>query len=110
MQHLTWQESASLGLKVVTSFSYFPLRIATYLGFTSAAIVSIWIAVLLFNYLRHGFPVEVSPSIMVTISFFTSVQLICIGATGEPMGRTYREVQARSLYIVDHDSSDARVD
>jgi glycosyltransferase involved in cell wall biosynthesis len=84
----------------ITGFSYFPLQIATYLGFF-AAIISV-IAIPLVALLRltgyHFF--EGQTTTLISVLFLGGVQLISLGILGEYIGRIYDEVKGRPLYIV----------
>lgn len=85
----------------VTSFSYFPLQLATYLGFTIAGLSAL--AILLVIYLRAftgAEPLKGQATTLVVLLFIGSIQLISLGIIGEYLGRIYNEVQGRPLYLV----------
>lgn len=102
----TLGRSFRLAFNVITSFSYVPLRLASYLGFLAAAAALALIVFLVAKKLMYGISVEGWVSTMVCIAFFGGVQLVCLGIIGEYIGRTYREVQQRPLYVVDEQKSD----
>lgn len=84
----------------ITSFSVLPLKIATYTGvaislaaFSSA--LAFAIRTLLFGTDVPGFP-----SLIVSVMFFSGIQLIFLGVIGEYVGRIFAEVKRRPLYIV----------
>lgn len=84
----------------ITGFSYFPLQLATYLGFMIAAISAVSIGLVI--YLRaftDAEPLEGQATTLVVVLFLGSVQLISLGIIGEYLGRTYNEVKRRPLYI-----------
>lgn len=88
-------------MNAITSFSYVPLQMATYLGFTIAliaglAIVTV-IAVRLFG---PTTPLLGQATTLVAVLFLGGVQLICLGIIGEYLGRIYDEVKGRPLYLV----------
>ncbi len=86
----------------VTSFSYFPLRIATYLGFIIAVISSLAIlTVVLLRLFGPDTPLLGQATTLVAVLFLGSVQLISLGIIGEYLGRIYDEVRGRPLYLVD---------
>lgn len=101
-----WRRSMRLGFNVLTSFSYFPLRLASYAGFAAAIGSLVFILVLIVKKHIYGIPVEGWTSLMVVVCLFGGLQLLCIGIIGEYLGRTYREVQARPLYVIDEVASD----
>lgn len=86
----------------VTSFSYFPLRIATYLGFAMAALSGLAIlTVILLRLFGPQSPLSGQATTLVSVLFLGGVQLISLGIIGEYLGRVYDEVKARPLYLVD---------
>jgi len=83
----------------ITSFSFFPLRLATWTGFAVSALAFIYIAVvILLKALGINWPGYTS--IMASILFIGGVQLIMIGILGEYLGRVFDEVKKRPLYLV----------
>jgi glycosyltransferase involved in cell wall biosynthesis len=87
----------------VTSFSYFPLQLATYLGFFVGLLsaLAILVVVYLRIFSRAGtVPLEGQATTLVMVLFLGSVQLISLGIIGEYLGRIYNEVKGRPLYIV----------
>lgn len=84
----------------VTSFSYFPLQMAMYLGFVSAglSIIAIPIVVILRMVGLHAFVGQATT--LIAVLFLGGVQLISLGILGEYIGRLYDEAKGRPLYIV----------
>ncbi len=88
----------------ITSFSYLPLQLATYLGFLVAAISMIFLLVVFV--MRLSNPTAAEPafygqaSTLASVLFLGAVQLISLGIIGEYVGRIYDEVKGRPLYIV----------
>jgi dolichol-phosphate mannosyltransferase len=89
-------------IDAITSFSYFPLQMATFLGFVIAAISLIAILVVI-GLRLFGPTQELSgqATTLVTVLFLGGVQLISLGIIGEYLGRIYDEVKGRPLYVVD---------
>ncbi|HZM24209.1 MAG TPA: glycosyltransferase family 2 protein [Anaerolineales bacterium] len=89
-----------LAINAVTSFSYFPLQVATFFGFASAGIAII--AILPVAYLRitgsQAFFGQATT--LIAVLFLGGVQLISLGILGEYIGRLYDEAKGRPLYIV----------
>ncbi len=89
-----------LASNAVTGFSYFPLQMATYLGFTSAGLSLIAILVALIMRLSGAQPIFDQGVTLIAIFFLGGVQLIFLGILGEYIGRLYDEAKGRPLYIV----------
>jgi polyisoprenyl-phosphate glycosyltransferase len=89
-------------VNAITSFSYFPLQMATYLGFFMAGISLI--AILIVIGLRlFGSHQELTgqATTLVAVLFLGGVQLLSLGIIGEYLGRIYDEVKGRPLYLID---------
>lgn len=91
----------NFALEGITSFSSFPLRLATYVGFLAAVVAFLFGAVVFFKALVFGDPVRGYPSLMVVVLFLGGAQLMALGMIGEYLGRTYVESKQRPLYFVD---------
>jgi dolichol-phosphate mannosyltransferase len=89
-----------LAANAITSFSYFPLQIATYLGFISAGISALAIPVVIGLRLAGREAFFGQASTLIAVLFLGGVQLISLGVLGEYLGRLYDEAKDRPLYIV----------
>lgn len=90
----------------ITSFSNFPLRLATILGFTVSSVAFL---VLLYSLYMRLFTSDYQPgwaSVITSVLFLGGVQLITIGLIGEYIGRVNTEVKKRPLYIINETSVD----
>jgi dolichol-phosphate mannosyltransferase len=95
-----FRKMVRLALNAVTSFSHFPLQIATFLGFlcaglSAAAILTVVILRLSGNQAFFG-----QATTLIAVLFLGGIQLISLGLLGEYLGRVYDEVKGRPLYIV----------
>lgn len=88
-------------LDAILSSTTRPLRVWTYVGLLISGFALFAAVVLVLRTLVFGRDVHGFASLMVTILFLGGVQLISIGAVAEYVGRIYREVQDRPLYIAD---------
>ena len=84
----------------ITSFSYLPLQLATYVGFICAALAVMGIIVTVILRLSGSQAFYGQATTLVSVLFLGGVQLICLGIIGEYLGRIYDEVKGRPLYIV----------
>ena len=96
-----FRKMLKLALNAITGFSYFPLQLATYLGFVSAgiSILAIPIVVVL-RIIGQGAILGGQATTLIAVLFLGGVQLISLGILGEYLGRVYDEVKGRPLYIV----------
>jgi len=84
----------------ITSFSVKPIRLVTSLGFVLFAISVIAAIYALFSKF-FGQTVSGWTSLIVSVWFIGGVQLLAIGLIGEYIGKIYREVKHRPLYILE---------
>lgn len=88
----------------VTGFSYFPLQLATYVGFFSAGISILAIPIVIIMRLIGQQAFFGQATTLIAVLFLGGVQLISLGILGEYIGRLYDEARGRPLYIVRDDS------
>ncbi len=95
--------SLKIGLNGIISYSTKPLFMMSVIGFSMS----------LFSLLLGAFYVvqkllvpTVTPGLsttILTITFFSGIQLFCMGLMGEYIGRIYDEVKRRPKYIIERD-------
>ncbi|HEY0827972.1 MAG TPA: glycosyltransferase family 2 protein [Bacilli bacterium] len=90
----------NFALEGITSFSFLPLQLASYMGFGVALFAIIYAIYMVATTLLQGNPVPGYPSLMVAILFLGGVQLMTLGVVGEYVGRIYNETKRRPLYII----------
>lgn len=89
-----------LALNAITSFSYFPLQLATYLGFIAAGLSVLAIPIVAILRLTTGTALLGQATTLIIVLFLGGVQLISLGIIGEYIGRIYDEAKGRPLYVV----------
>ena len=89
-----------LAINAITGFSYFPLQLATYVGFISAGIAAIAIPIVIYMRMTGSQAFFGQATTLIAVLFLGGVQLICVGILGEYIGRLYDEAKGRPLYIV----------
>lgn len=91
----------NFALEGITSFTYVPLKMATYFGLCVSILSFLYGGYIIFKTLVFGEDVAGYPSLMTAILFMGGVQLLFTGVLGEYIGRTFEEVKKRPLYIID---------
>lgn len=102
----TYSKMIRFALDGITSFSNFPLRFATMMGFLVSAIAFLLILYALYQRLVSREFVPGWASLMLAILFMGGVQLISLGIIGEYISRMDVNVRKRPLYIVKESNLD----
>ncbi|MBI3120480.1 MAG: glycosyltransferase family 2 protein [Candidatus Kerfeldbacteria bacterium] len=102
--HYPFKKMMKLAIDGLTSFSYIPLRLATWVGFFTAGIGFLWGLYVIYRrfFLPPAETVTGWTTLVIAIFFVGGVQLIILGIMGEYIGRIYTEAQHRPLYLVSH--------
>ncbi len=96
----TFGRLVSLWLKMATSFSLLPLRLATYLGFLLAGVSAVMVVfVAAMKWMHPDYPAGWA-SIMATLLLIGGIQTLCIGMIGEYLGRTYLKLNGKRQFVV----------
>ncbi len=90
-----------LSLEGITSFSTFPLQVATYLGLLVAVLAFVFGLWTVVKTLLFGDPVQGFPTLMTAIAFLSGIQLVALGLIGEYLGRVFNETKRRPLYLIE---------
>jgi dolichol-phosphate mannosyltransferase len=88
-----------LFLDAVTGFSSKPLRLAYYLGLSTAAVCLAYSAFALWAYLA-GRTVPGWASVVIVATFLGAVQLVCLGIIGEYVARIYDQTRSVPPFVV----------
>ena len=91
----------NLAIEGITCFTTAPLRLSAIMGFIASFIALIYIIIVLIKTIFWGEPVQGYPTLICTILFFSGIQLIALGITGEYIGRIFNETKCRPPYIVE---------
>ena len=90
----------ALALTGVTAFSTLPLRLWSGVGAAVALCAMGYGGYIFVEHLINDNPVPGWPTVVVSLMFFSGVQLLSIGILGEYVGRIFDEVKRRPLYVV----------
>ncbi|MEO7683726.1 MAG: glycosyltransferase family 2 protein [Gemmatimonadaceae bacterium] len=101
-----FRKMIKLAFDGIFSLSKAPLRLSIYFGILCAAL-SFLLGIFFIVERLTGHPglVRGWASLMVVVLFLGGIQLICLGAIGEYIGRTYDEAKQRPFYIIARKSS-----
>jgi glycosyltransferase involved in cell wall biosynthesis len=91
----------NFALNGITSFSSFPVRLGVYLGLIVSAAAFLYGVTIMVKTLFTGVDVPGYASLMVVVLFLGGIQLFFMGLLGEYIGRIYKEVKNRPIYMVD---------
>jgi len=97
----TFRKLIGLWLNMFLNFSITPLRLAALLGaITSSVSLALMVAVVLDKlYVNPEVPVGI-PTVLVTVVFFSGVQLLILGTIGEYLGRVFLDVTRSPQFVV----------
>jgi dolichol-phosphate mannosyltransferase len=82
------------------SFSLAPLRLAVWLGLATTLVSLLAFAGMCTTCLIGSSSPGPTAWLALAVAMFAGAQLICLGIVGEYIGRIYREIKHRPLYIV----------
>ncbi|MCL4397665.1 glycosyltransferase family 2 protein [Patescibacteria group bacterium] len=99
-QSQNFAKLAKMAFDAIFSFSYVPLRLATYIGFAVSIFAFLVIVDVLYAKLVAGTAVLGWASPLVSTLFIGGIQLLILGVIGEYLGRIYDEVKQRPTYVI----------
>jgi polyisoprenyl-phosphate glycosyltransferase len=94
------RRSLSLWLKMATSFSVVPLRLATFLGFSMTGLSAVFIILLIIEKIFHPELPAGWTSMIATVLFIGGMQTMFIGLIGEYLGRAYLKLNHKPQYVI----------
>ncbi len=104
----TLGKKIKLFVDTFVSFSYFPIRLFSFLGIIYAVISFSYGAFILISWLTLGIEVQGWVPMMLVLTFTAGLQMTLLGILGEYMWRTLDEARGRPLFVIDniYDKSD----
>ena len=103
------KKMAKFALDGILGNSIVPLRISFYIGVLSLFVSLALLAHVFYEELL-GTTVAGWSTLMVCLSFFGGTQLMVLGVLGEYVGRSFREVKGRPLYLIEPEHADEMPD
>lgn len=101
----TLKKMMSLALDGITSFSIQPIRLVTFLGVIVLIISAVMMTLTLIDHFR-GVTVPGWSTLVISVWFLGSIQLISLGIIGEYVGRTYMESKNRPRYFISDETDE----
>ncbi|MDI9332381.1 MAG: glycosyltransferase family 2 protein [Alphaproteobacteria bacterium] len=98
--HFGLRSSFALALTGMLAFSTVPLRLLTLAGLLIACIAMAYGLWAVIEYFVWGISVPGYATIVVSIMFFSGIQLLSLGVLAEYVGRIYEEVKRRPSYVL----------
>lgn len=90
-----------LAFNGIFNFTNFPVRFMYRIGVASIIISFLYMIYILYSKLTGTYVPQGFTTLIFAISFFSGVQLVCLGLIGEYVYRTYNQVRQRPLFIVE---------
>jgi polyisoprenyl-phosphate glycosyltransferase len=90
----------NFAIEGITSFSYAPLQLSSYIGFFIAFMAFVYASFLVIRIFIFGRDVPGYASIIVAVLFLGGVQLLFLGIIGEYLGRLFNQAKNRPLYLI----------
>ncbi|MGE5614064.1 MAG: glycosyltransferase family 2 protein [Bacillota bacterium] len=89
-----------LAIDGITSFSYKPLKLASYMGAVISALGFLYLLVVVCQKLFTDTTIQGWASLVAITLFFNGIILIILGIIGEYIRRIYDEAKGRPIYII----------
>ncbi len=96
----TFKKLMKIAFDGIFSFSNVPIKLITLLGWFGFVFASAYSTYILICYAFNGIPVKGFTSIVILLSLFSSLILICLGIIGEYIIRIYDEVRKRPHSVI----------
>lgn len=96
----SYRKLTRFALDGLMSFSTLPLRVWSIIGLGISIFAFIMALYFLTRTLLYGIDVPGFATLIVSLLFFSGIQLLSLGVLGEYIGRIFAEVKRRPLYLV----------
>lgn len=97
----TLGKKIKLFVDTFVSFSYFPIRLFSFLGIIYALISFSYGIVIFVSWLTFGIEVQGWVPMMLVLTFTAGLQMTLLGILGEYLWRTLDEARGRPLFVID---------
>ena len=97
----TLSKRIKLAVDSFVSFSYMPIRLASFLGFASAAMGFLYALFLAVRRIMYEAPIEGWTSLICVVLIMSGLQLIMLGVLGEYLWRTFDESRRRPRFLIE---------
>jgi dolichol-phosphate mannosyltransferase len=94
------EKKLKLAVDSVTSFTYLPIRLMSYIGFLTAIAGFVYAGIVVTMALK-GLPVQGWASLMVVVLVFLGIQMVMMGVLGEYIWRALDESRGRPRYLIE---------
>ena len=94
------EKKLKLALDSITSFTYLPIRLMSYVGLVVALLGFLYAVVVVINALA-GRPVQGWASLMVVLLVIGGIQMLMLGVLGEYLWRALDEARQRPRYLIE---------
>lgn len=97
----TFRKKLKLFVDTFVSFSYFPIRLFSFLGLIYAILSFSYGALIFVSWLMFGIPVQGWVPMMLVLTFTAGLQMTLLGILGEYLWRTLDAARGRPMYVID---------
>lgn len=97
----TLKKLLKIAIDGIFSFSTAPIRLITVLGIIGFSFAFIYSALTIYAHFIDGIETKGFATLVIIISFFSSLTLICLGIIGEYIVRIYDEVRQRPYVVIE---------
>ena len=97
----TMAKKVKLFIDTFVSFSYFPIRLFSFLGIIYAFLSFSYGILIFFSWLSFGIEVQGWVPMMLVLTFTAGLQMTLLGILGEYIWRTMDETRKRPLFVID---------